>query len=271
MKTCALLFLAIALAGGCEEKKPASRAAAPPPGSSDPSSGTNAAPEYEAAWAQIPDDLNLAAGMLSLSEDGQPEIVAMDGTPEPDQGAAWGRLTRMLERDQEVIGGLLRAAAGPRCDFGLKDATAEGPDFQRMITIGGSFRKSARLLRADAARAWLAGDPDGAAARVGAIFRMGGHLAEQGWVLQSLVSAALIELACETARTMSTAPTPFPGAARQRVLDAIGALDTTDPAGLARARQREDDPDQQTGQQLDRTQGRLVKSIAGARKALRGE
>jgi hypothetical protein len=271
MKHAATIGIAVLALAGCEDKQPAKPSATPASPGATAAPVTNAAPKYEAVWAQIPEDLNTAAAMLSLTEDGRPEITPLDGSPEPDQDAAWERLVRLLERDRAVVDSLLRAAAQPRCDFGLKDATATGPDFQRALTIGGSFRKSARLLRADAVRAWLTGDADAAAARLEAMYRLGGHLAQQDLVLQSLVSNALIQLANSTAATMSTAGTPLPERARERVLAALNALDTTDPSGLARARQHEGEPDAQTAQQLDQSQARLVKDIARTRQALRGE
>jgi hypothetical protein len=103
------------------------------------------------------------------------------------------------------------------------------------------------------------------------MYRLSGHVAQQGLVLTSLVSAALIQLTDATARAMAASGTPLSAEQRGRVLTALNALDATDPSGLRGARQKEGDPDAANGQAMDTVHARLTRDIAQTRRVLKGE
>ncbi len=149
------------------------------------------------------------------------------------------RLPEEWEPDNEVdgsliaahgaIGRLIKAAGILSCDFG-NDAS-EGPDMR--LPHLSRMRGSAQLLQADAVRLTLAGDSNGAAERVAALYGLSRHTIDGNTCIASLVSAGLGDRANESAARLCAAGLTTEG--RDMILSAIGRCNGGDPFGCKRA------------------------------------
>jgi hypothetical protein len=253
----ARLLVAILLLGAV-----ASLAGQPPATSKDKE---NAATAYRNAWKRID------AGLSDAAASGTFDATGLAVTPDAKVRSA-GEIKERLRGAQPVVKDLLRAGAMSHSDFGLRTgkhtSQAEQP---ALVDLCASLRGSARLLRADGARAWSDGDIDGAVDRIAAIYAMSAHVSGEPVVIVAMANSAVIGLANETARTMAAggAGKSLNPAQRKKLLDALNRLDHADPSGLARARKSEGDPDAKTGQGHDAAQARLATDLDTTRRALK--
>jgi hypothetical protein len=255
----ALSALAAVAVAGCEQR-PKHRAAAPG-SSTSATANQNAADVYRSAWSQIGEDLNVASASLMFSASG----VQMEPT-----GGSWDKLVSQLRDNQPAVADLLKASAMERCDFDLPQLgsnPSEG-EFAPVLDLTGRLRKAARVLRADAVRAWMDGDTDGAVDRMVALYGLCRHASRPPILVVALTDAALLGLANDTVKAMAggAAGKSLSAAQRQRLREAISRLDDSDPAGLVRARKAEGDGGQT--QQLNQAQQRLTTDLAATTTAL---
>ncbi|MEX2218813.1 MAG: hypothetical protein WD749_08640 [Phycisphaerales bacterium] len=253
--------LALAVAA-CEEKpKPTANAGQPPAAAA---SRPNAADLYRDAWSRISRELNLATGMFSF-QDGVIRVEASENGP-----ATWEEIADLLRRNQPVVNDLVAAAAADRCDWGFPPASSisRRADMGPMLEVHGKRRMMARVLRADAIRAWRDGDEPGAVARMSALYGLVCHSPGEPTVTWALVDVALLTLANETARGMADAPPHLSASHRKALLDQLNRLDPSDPAGLAKARKAEGPGDARLEQSLNEAHARLAADIAATKAAL---
>jgi hypothetical protein len=230
-----------------------------------PKDKENAATAYRNAWKRIDAGLSDAAASVTF------EASGLTVAPEAKVKSA-DEIKKRLGAAQPVVKDLLHAGTMSHSDFGLRTgkhtSQAEQP---ALVGLCASIRGSARLLRADAARAWSEGDIDGAVDRIAAIHAMSAHVSGEPVVIVAMANSAVIGLANETARTMAAGGSgkSLNPAQRKKLLDALNRLDRADPSGLARARKSEGDPDAKTGQSHDAAQARLAADLDTTRRALK--
>ncbi len=100
----------------------------------------------------------------------------------------------MLAAHAADVERLVEATNSADCDFGVN--YAQGMDV--LLPHLGTTRALARVLRADASRLLAAGDPDGAAKRTAAIFRLAVQVTKRAQtVIELLVGAAIAHLGAE--------------------------------------------------------------------------
>lgn len=260
------LALAIALlALGCEEKpRKSSSGTSQASGASSQPAAPNAADLYKQAWARVGTDLNLAAGSVVL--DGG-SISTDPGMPNP---RSWEQVIAVLQRNQAVIKDLIAAGETETCDWGLPAASSGKSELDQkpVIEASGKMRMTARLLRADALRAWQSGDADGAATRLKAMYQMVGHASREPRLFWALSNVAVLRLANETARALIENAPKLGDAPRRTLLDALNALDRADPSGLARARKAEGNSEPEVEKQLNQAQSELASDMTATRAAL---
>lgn len=256
-RTRAVLCAALFAAGACE-RQPAGPAAGAP--------GPNAAEAYRAAWGQIDDELNSAASFSSFDASGL-KLQPGSGFASADD------VSRLLRSRRSVVTDLMNAGSVRECDFGWKvDRTK--PQAERttaLVDAAGALRRAARLLNADAARAWSEGDADGAVDRIAAIYALSAHTADEPVLIIALTNAALIMLADVAAQQMAAGGSgkPLSEGQKARLLAALERLDRADPAGIARAAKAEGS-DASTDQQMGQAQLKLTNDLARTRRALGG-
>jgi hypothetical protein len=224
---------------------------------------------YAVAWEGLEGDLRLGAMLLELTIAGEPSLP-------PQAGMTWERFSHILDLEHACVGSLLAASAVGPCDFGLKVtnsfALSTTPEMDRMNTVASHMRDSARVLRADAIRAWAAGDEGDAVARLHAIYRAARHCADQHVVMFSMTaSSPLISIANQTVRDMASSPRGLSWTAKKELLRAIDELGSADPDGLVRARSAERQAERKIEEILDKSQVRTARDIAATRKVLLGE
>lgn len=176
----------------------------------------NAALQYYSAWS-------LGAPLFTdevreLLDPGEPSWVPS------------GHLADLLVAHEDAMDLIVEATRLERCDFGTqfdKGVTALLPHL-------GTMRTTARLLVADARLKRAAGDYDGAAGRVAALFRLGEHASQGGVVINSLVGVAICSLAAEEADALLDAELVSRDGAAD-MLDAIGRFLSDDPGRMVEA------------------------------------
>ncbi len=132
-------------------------------------------------------------------------------------------LAQELVDSGDVVQTAVRAASVRDCDFEID--YSEG--FETLLPHLGQMRRLAKLVAVDARRLELAGDVDGAAKRTGALYRMAGHLAEDGVLISSLVAIVIGQTANDQAeRLLALNPSET---ARRDMLEGIIAIDDGDP------------------------------------------
>jgi hypothetical protein len=255
------LCLVVIAAAGCDTKsQPTTKPAAmvlP---------GPNAADVYRAAWTKMDSNLQGAAAFVVFDASGMRLIQG-------DQFSRVEDVNVVLKSGQPVIEELMKAGAMASCDFQLRfDAKHPEARMPEILDVTGSMRKAARILRADAARAWTDGDMDGATERVAALYQMAAHAADEPVLVMSLTNSAVILLANETARTMATGAggKTLSADQRARLVAVIDRLDRNDPAGMVRARNVDKPNDAAAEQSMDQTQLKLTSDLATTRRALGG-
>ena len=237
------------------------RAQPPRPDPKPPAAeASNAADAYKAIFPKLTRELGLAAGEVQFTVRGAEMAKESPNGP-------WSKMEATLKANQPVIADLMKAAAMRKCDFDLKAV-----DTDAAVTIGGKFSAAARLLRADAARAWSAKDPDAAVDRLVALYGISAHFSREPVVITALVDAALIGLANDAARTMAAgaAGQSLTSDQRRRILAAIDRLDDKDPAGLQRAKRAQAtamDPKMATS--VAEMQSKVLEDLARTRDALK--
>ncbi len=210
--------------------------AAPPSGASptiSPPAGARPAQvstpdRYRALWASWPADWTTKAGFL-LQDSAVPR---MDPSPEARAGGAgtWNDLSQSLKAHEKEIAELVLIAAEKSCDFKLRPVDLDS-EFMR---IGGKLRIAYRVLRADAARFWQAGDMDGCVDRLAAMLGLVDHARQQKLVMTSLAGAAIGIAACDAVRVFAeqSPAGAFKPAHAAKLLAALARVDAQDPAGI---------------------------------------
>lgn len=137
------------------------------------------------------------------------------------------KLTAVLNDSQGIVATLLRGSRLPSADFGI--TYSDG--FSALLPHLAKMRASARLLSADSRRAFVAGDVDGAADRVAALYGMASHLTGERLLISPLVAIAIHSLACsQTEFLINSGKLTAQG--RQTLLDAMSRLQGDDPFGV---------------------------------------
>jgi hypothetical protein len=202
---------------------------APPPASVAPAAtGPNAADQYPAAWARIDEDLSQDTDSVRLTATG-PTMEATTTT--------WEQLAGSLRANQPVVADLMRISALPRCDFNLPSPKADLPRAFATMDVGAGLRRAARLLDADAIRAWSDGDADGAVDRLAAIYAQCAQTSHTRVTILALSNAAVLVRTNETTRALvaGAGGKSLSEAQKKRLADAVARLDPTDPVGLSKA------------------------------------
>lgn len=126
-----------------------------------------------------------------------------------------------------LITSLIRGSKTPRCDFQVEYDL--GP-FALLPHLG-KMRAIARIARFDARVKLASGNPAGAAEDLAAIVRMGGHLGNDQLLISSLVSAAILNLACSEVQAELESGKLTPDA-KATMLAAFNNLDKSDPCSI---------------------------------------
>ncbi len=254
LRPAALIALATFLAA-CRESAPP-----PPPPPAPAPAGPNAADLYRDCFRRFNTDLVRAAKTVTIGRD-RTEFTAATGFRNPDDVA------QTLKAREKLIRDLIDAARPGACDFGLPPPGEQEPP--AVMELSAHLRNAARILYADAARLADAGDPGGAAERLGAIYGLSSHVADEPWLVIALTNAVIVGMASGAAEALTEAKPPR--RLRQedaRLLEeAIARLDPDDPAGLARA-QAADPADAQMQAKLKQNQSRVKSELQTARDAL---
>lgn len=215
-------LLAPALLTACGESAPP-----PPPAATPAPAGPNAADVYRDCFRRIDPDLMRVARSVRITSEG--------ATIEPGAGFRdFADAAQVLAQRQTLVRKLIDASKMDRCDFGLGSGEA---DVRDAMAVNTGFRDSARVLIADAGRLAEAGDPGGAAARLGAIYGMIAHAARQPVITLGLTNEAVLMVTSQSVGALAAAE----GTRRLRPEDAraleaaIARLDPNDPVGYARA------------------------------------
>ncbi len=247
-----------AMLGACGESTPPAPPAASQ-GTPAPASTSNAADQYRACFARVDPDLFHAAACVLINRHHTQITAATDFRDFDD-------VARVLAARQDLVRDLIEASKADQCDFGLRPgAEAE----TQAVELCGHLRIAARVLNADAARLVEAGDPAGAAERLGAIYGLASQVADEPVLSVTLVNAAVLELANHTVVELAAAKGPRrlrPEDARA-LEAAIARLDPDDPAGMVRA-QRTDPVERASRASMDRALARVKSDVQEARKAL---
>ena len=197
----------------------------------------NAALDY---WRLI----NTATHAPDLGERAREVIASMhpraDGDIEPlDAPPALlpgGEMAAEFAELSDYLDDLDRASREPVCDFQVRYEDG----YNALLPHLGSMRDFARLLVADARRLALAGDEQGAAARLATVLRMARHLAADRVLISSLVSAAMANLAIQEAHWLLDR-TGDVRQVREALLPAIQRFPEHDPHGVEAALRTERD------------------------------
>lgn len=138
-------------------------------------------------------------------------------------------ITRLKE-NSDFINQVLTASRIDKCDFGI--AYDEG--FMALLPHLGLFRQGARILALDAHRLMSEGQPDEAAERIAAIYRMSVHVRNDSVLISSLVSMAMASLAADEALMFAEAG-KLTDKGRAAIISAMQPLNQSDGFGAKRA------------------------------------
>jgi hypothetical protein len=245
----ALLLLLVPCLLGCNSKKPptAQTPAAPPPQAISTKSPASTADRYRALWQSWPADWMVPAALLH-SDSAIPRFDPGNGIPTP----SWTDFSRVLKEHDADIRELIAITSEPKCNLELKPSDDLQSEYTR---FGGYFRNALRLLRADAARCWQAGDMDGCTDRLAAMFGLADHLAQQKSVLASLVGEAVIGYTCTSVNAFiaETPAASFKPAHATKLLKAMDRLNPDDLSGITAAKKAEGNTDPIIGASTEKT------------------
>lgn len=136
-------------------------------------------------------------------------------------------MSASLEQEQEMIQGFLKAATVERADWGIEYEAGIGA----LLPHLGKLRFSARILSADARRLLDAGDPDAAALRIAAIYRMCNHVREDRVLISALVGTALVSYAHKEVEEIIAADM-LTAEGRDLILSAMESIPQDDIGGV---------------------------------------
>jgi hypothetical protein len=186
---------------------------APAPIIQPPTGGPNAALLYWRYASIIPSALARAAA---------DERKAVEN-PSPN-------LTTLLVDHQDVVAGLIRAAAIEHCDFNLEyDSGIEHFQLSHVDIV----RDAAGVLALDARRLAAAGDTTGAVDRIEALLRMGAHMRSDRVLIASILAGMVTATACDEIDRLDLQNVNEPE--RARLLAAIAFMHDEDPIGYKAA------------------------------------
>jgi hypothetical protein len=196
----------------------------------------NAVGRYAALWPSIGEDARRAGGAARLSSErfevSDPDIA----------GITTNEYRTLLEGLQPQIALVIAASKVKRFETYELGRPAMQPlaENDPRRDINKCVRVCARLLRDDAVRCWTDGHRDEAAARVGAIIRMGGQRVRGDvWMIDALVADSIQQLGLAAARCLlDDAAHPMSPIARTELREAIDALDPQDPGAQRKAWRR---------------------------------
>lgn len=129
-----------------------------------------------------------------------------------------------------VVNFLLHASSHERCDFEVEYEKG----IQALMPHLGPARNSGRLLKVDARAKLAAGNVQGAADRIAAMYRLSEHVSRDRILISSLVSMAIAAGANEEV-TALVASGRLTGEARDTIAGAISRFDQADPFGTRRS------------------------------------
>lgn len=190
--------------------------AQPPAGRQPTASNRNAALVYSTIFYTTPPDLLAKANEVDWTK------VGFDAASLPADFVAACEAVKADSND--TVGRLIEATKLTRCDFEVP--MEEGPWVQ--LPQLGKMRGAARLLRLDARRLAIAGQPEAAAERLAALIRLSRHSAEPPLFISSLVGVAICGLAVHEAEDALGAGKLNP-AAQRTIAAALDTLDAKDP------------------------------------------
>jgi hypothetical protein len=184
----------------------------------------NAALAYSTLfYAELPKELTDAVDAADLNEVG----LETDAAKQPESY----KLAAAKVRDRQgAVRRFLAATSLKKCDFEI----AYESGFNALLSHLGFMRKTGRLLRLDARRMLLEGNPDAAAERVAGIYRLAGHLKSDDTLISSLVSIAIAGLGNAESEVLIKSG-KLTAAGREEIMKAIGSLGRTDPFGVKEA------------------------------------
>jgi hypothetical protein len=211
--TRALVSAAVMGAGVLAPMGTATAAVASAPARQD---GRNAALYYWRAFYTLDRDFQRQVGEILPGE------RAADWRPPSE-------IVQKLTENSSFINELLVATRIDKCDFGI--AYEEG--FMALLPHLGIMRSSTRILVMDARRLMDAGDWDGAAERIAAMYRMAVHLKNDDVLISALVAAAITAQA-NTEVTAIVAGEHLSPAGRDVILGALQPLNQADGLGIKR-------------------------------------
>lgn len=212
-------MLGLALSAGLLASNPAlSQVAHPAP------SERNAALQYQALfYADLPKELTDAIDAVELDKVG----LESDPAKQPD---AFKTAAKMVSERQGAVRRFIAATQLDKCDFEI--AYEQG--FNAIIPHLGLMRKSARMLRVDARRLLLEGQPDAAAQRIVAIYGLARHLKGDNVLISSLVSIAVAGLANSESEVLIKSGR-LTAVGRESLVQAATRMGEKDPFGVKAA------------------------------------
>lgn len=147
---------------------------------------------------------------------------------------AYTKAAEQVRSREGLVRRVMEVSRLSKCDFEI--AYEEG--FNALLPHLGSMRKTARIVRLDARRMLLEGQPDEAAQRIATLYRMSGHLKNDSVLISSLVSAAVSGMANAEAEVLAQSG-KLTAVGRETIVAAAEGLGRIDPYGVKAAVQGE--------------------------------
>jgi len=207
---------------------PAPTTPAAPPAATPPAA-SGAALEYPAVFAKFPDSSSENARYLVFNAMG----LSLDASRAK---GSWPSFARTLEQAQPQIEALLRVTEMGQCTFAEVDFDGNARKLPpELVELFRGVRNGGAMLAADAARTFVAGDTAGAARRAAAIASMLRHIAASGLPKSGDFATYLLARLEMIVPPMTTGidGKKLTDADRAALLAALGALNPTNPCGIA--------------------------------------
>lgn len=129
--------------------------------------------------------------------------------------------------DEAFISAIRGASFADFCDFHIEFENG----YMALLPHLGELRNAARVLRLDARNQLATGNPDAAAERIAALYRMARHVSGDGPLISGLVAVAISTIADAEAAVLIESAT-LTEAGRETLLSAVRAFDAGDPFNL---------------------------------------
>jgi hypothetical protein len=227
-----LVVTPLGCGGDAPAPAPAPTALAAPPAATPPAAAktaSGAALEYPAVFAKFPDSSSENARYLVFNAMG----LSLDASRAK---GSWPSFARTLEQAQPQIEALLRVTEMGQCTFAEVDFDGNARKLPpELVELFQGVRNGGAMLAADAARTFVAGDTAGAARRAAAIASMLRHIAASGLPKSGDFATYLLARLEMIVPPMTTGidGKKLTDADRAALLAALGALNPTNPCGIA--------------------------------------